>query len=197
MIRLLPLIVVVLLSGPGAAIVGAEWTLAGLAGVAVHTRSGFVDLDATSGTSKGVIGVAGGFNRRWYSVEGEWLFAPGFFSAGNDPLVPSSSLATLSVNLIVRAPTPLVFKGVRPFVSVGGGVMRLRSEDAANLFSIDENLAMGSVGAGVAVPIRKRLALSGEARFVRSRPRENATPFGSAYVDFWRVTSSLSFSIRR
>lgn len=172
----------------------ADWLLAPFAGVTAGGRTGYFDPDDAASRSKPAFGVA--ITRVWgrFGVEGELAGVPGFFTADEGGLISSSSLLSLSGNAVAKLPS---LGGLNPYAVAGVGAIRVRMQDAADVFSVSEWQPALTAGGGVLVPVTGRFSVRGDARYTRSRRGNGAGSsigFGETYVDLWRLTAGLALA---
>jgi opacity protein-like surface antigen len=165
-----------------------------MAGLAVRGRTGHFDPDDASGGSKAAIGLA--VERTWqrFGVEAEVAGAPGFFSGDADAIITHSRVMTLTGNLIANLPRVGPF---RPYAVAGTGAVHVVMRDVANVFPTSEWQLMFDAGAGVMLPIRRRISVGVDARYFRSRRGEGAEStvgFSNTFLDFWRVSARTTIS---
>lgn len=72
---------------------------------------------------------------------------------------------------------------VRPYATIGGGVIHVTSSDIAGIFPIDSTRPVASIGAGAWVPITARIGARASARYLRTRSEPSSTWF-----ETWQVT---------
>jgi hypothetical protein len=169
---------------------GAEWTAKAFAGVTAASRSGFVDLEGTTGKTKPVFGGAVGWE--WssgFGVELELATAPSFLK-GSGELVESGRLDTLMANATWLLPRPSA--RLRTYISGSIGAARVTFDDALGAFTTTSTLAAGNVGGGLLAPLSRRAQIVGDIRYVRSQYGEaNRGGFGEEYVAFWRAAAGV------
>jgi hypothetical protein len=189
-LAVLPLLLVLLTSHPAAA---DEWFLTGFAGPTFRASTGFVDVDQGVGRRKLALGgSAAWLSDRWLGSEGQITFVPGLFDGGSG-LVPSSWAVGADVNLLVMPPRRLVSR-IRPYGTLGGGAIAVRSSDVAGVFNTRTTLAAINAGGGVIVRARPRFAVRGDLRYFRTRfsdPPPGRVAIGSWYLHFWRGSAGL------
>ena len=169
---------------------GAEWTVKAFAGVTAASRSGFVDLEGTTGKTKPLFGGAVGWEwSNGFGVELELTTAPSFLKGSGD-LVESGRVDTVMANATWLLPRRSA--RLRTYISGGIGGARVTFEDALGAFTTTSTLAAGNVGGGVLVPLLRRAQVVGDVRYVRSQYGEaNRGGFGEEYVSYWRATGGV------
>jgi hypothetical protein len=156
----------------------------------------FVDSEHGAGTSHFVVGVSWVRLGDIFGVEAEVADAPGFFEAGEKPLVLSSRVTTFTTNFVVSAPRRYTEYIVRPYFVAGGGVMRVKKDDPLNVFAVDRLLPAFDLGAGAMMFLTDRVGFSGEFRrfqnFYRQTPETGLT-LGNERLSFWRGTLAFVY----
>jgi opacity protein-like surface antigen len=172
--------------------VSAEWLLTPFIGLTAGGRTGYFDPDDAVSRTKPAFGVA--VTRVWgrFAAEGEIAGVPGFFTAGDGGLITSSSLLSVSGNVIITQP---FLSGLKPYAVAGIGAIHVRVQDTADVFSVSEWQPLFTLGGGVLVPVTRHLRVRGDARYRFSRRSDGAGStigFGTLYVDFWRISAGVS-----
>jgi hypothetical protein len=137
-------------------------------------------------------GSAGWLSAGILGVEGEFAYAPRFFEVEN-PLsaIVSSTLFTLSGNVIVAVPLRITEYSLRPY-AIGGvglihsGITYLQPPH------VDDNSMGFNVGAGAIGFLTRRTGVRFELRHFRTFERE-PSDFGDVgpRVGFWRFTAGV------
>jgi hypothetical protein len=168
----------------------ADWRLAPIVGTTIHTETGFVDLDDTASGRHLVLGLSlTGLFSGLFGLEIEATLVPSVFTGHQ--LVDSSRVLTASAGLVVAVPRS-VWR-IRPYASLGVDLVRSTSSDAANLLPISSTLPGFHLGGGVWVPVAKRVALRGDARFLRTtRGDDGAFAVHSAFIEMGRITGGVA-----
>lgn len=149
-----------------ASVANAQVVVLPFATANIGTTPGFFDLDDAAKDSHRGFGLAVSFlTDGWLGVEGETVFTPSAFS-GHD-LVESSRLVTASGDVLVTAPARWGWI-VRPYVSLGAGVVQIKSVDVAHLFVVDSSHPSATVSVGAWVWLAPRVGIRTSLRFVRS-----------------------------
>jgi opacity protein-like surface antigen len=161
-------------------------------GVTFRTETGIVDLENASRRHKPAIDVAAGVRSEgWLGAQISLGLYPGFFG-GDTGLVVSSHVVAATGNLILSAPARLSRAGVRPFASVGGGILRVATTDVGQVFSSESSLLALTAGAGATMDVSSRLAIRTEVRYFRSSfadPRPGIPVIDARYLHFWQAAA--------
>ena len=174
-------VLVVLVFLGGAQPARADWLLTPFAGAAFRTSTGFLDLDGVASRRHATYGIALTlFPERVLGIEVESTWTPAAFT-GHD-LVESSRLLTGTGSLLVALPDGWS-RFVRPYATIGAGVINISSIDINGIFPIDSTRPVASVGGGVWWPITGRLGVRGDVRFLRTLSDE-----ASNWFETWHAT---------
>jgi hypothetical protein len=168
--------------------VQADWLLMPFAGVTAGVETAFLDLDGVAGGSHAAFGVALTlFPERVLGIDVETSTTPSIFT-GHD-LVESSRLLTLTGSIVIALPRSWS-RVVRPYALAGAGLIHVAREDIAGIFPIDATDPAASVGAGVWLPMTRRLGARVETRFMRS-----LSDSSSSRVEMWRTTAGVTVGL--
>ena len=168
----------------------ADWRLAPIVGTTIHTETGFVDLDGTACGRHGVFGVSlTRLSSGLFGLEVEATAVPSVFTGHQ--LVDSSRVLTAGASLVVAVPRS-VWR-IRPYAVLGVDLVRSTSSDVANLLPISSTLPGFHLGGGVWVPVAKRVAIRGEARFLRTTTSDDsAFAVQGAFIEMGRIAGGVA-----
>jgi hypothetical protein len=166
------------------------------AGISFAGETNIIDLDKATKLRKltwgGTVTVIG---RGVFGVEGDFAFIPGFFERETeDKLVADSQVVTLMGNVVIATPLSWTGLSLRPYFSGGGGLMRTRVRDAADIFTSNRNLLGIDLGGGVIGFFTERIGVRWDVRYFKSVSEPGDTGdvlFGSANLSFWRANMAL------
>jgi hypothetical protein len=159
----------------------ADWLLTPFAGTAIRTDTGFLDLDGVAGRSHATYGAAlTRFPERVFGADVEASAIPSAFS-GHD-LVESSRVLTLTGSVVIALPKRWS-RVVRPYATIGAGLIHVRSADIAGIFPIDSTRPAASAGVGAWLPITRRFGARAHVRFLRS-----GSASAPARFETWQTT---------
>jgi len=121
--------------------------------------------------------------------------APGFFE-GDQHLVLSGHVTTLTGNVVVAAPRRLTEYVLRPYAVGGFGLMRIHRDDYFNVFTVDRVAPAFDVGGGILMFLTNRIGTSLEMRRFQTFDRQSDDPGltvnGVERTSFWRASVSLA-----
>jgi hypothetical protein len=159
----------------------ADWLLTPFAGAAIRTDTRFLDLDGVAAQPHAMYGVSLTlFPERVWGAEIELAGTPSAFT-GHD-LVELSRVVTATGSVVIALPKRWS-RVVRPYATIGAGLIHVTSTDIAGIFPIDSTRPAGSVGVGAWLPITPRLGARVEARFLRS-----LSELASRRFETWQTT---------
>jgi hypothetical protein len=175
----------------------AEWQVQPFVGLTFHGTTSFVDLENAAGDPNIAYGVRGVLLGEVFGIDADIGYAPGFFQSGKQPsvLTSSSSVTTVTGNVVIALPRRIAQYSLRPYFVGGGGLIRARSEDAFHALTISSNLAAIDVGGGVTGFLTNRVGVDWQVRrfsSLRGKTQFNGTTFAPAQLSFWRASMALA-----
>jgi hypothetical protein len=188
------LVLVVLLSSAGTA--AADNQIRGFFGGTFGGTNTFVDLDHAAGSLNPVVGVSFVSLKNVFGLDVDFGNAPGFFQKGESDLVLSSSVLTLTGNVVVAAPRKMTEYGLRPYLVGGGGLLRARIHDYFSAINQPRLLPVLDVGGGAVGFLTTRVGLAWELRRFQSLRRDSeeiGLTIGRERLSFWRASMSFVY----
>ena len=171
----------------------AQFMVTPFAGVSVAGQTSFVDLEQRAGELEAVYGVAVAWRmtRRW-TLGFEGGLMPQFLK-DDGTLVERGRLTTLLASVDYAVWPRSSSAGLQLLLTGGAGAVRVEIDDVLGAFTGSSTLPAGHVGAGILFPLRNRLRVRSDLRYVRStfEPGGRAA-FDEEHVSFWRVTSGVA-----
>lgn len=174
----------------------ADWLVTPFIGAKVDAKTNLVDLDQASGSTKPIFGVA--LTRQSRGVlgfEGDLSYLPGFFdSSARGGLVASSRVVGMTGQLLLSAPARVMRDSLRPYVTVGAGLLHVGINDLRSVLDISENYAALSVGAGAIGRTGRRTSVRFDLRRMQTLTEGSARTVGNGTtrLSFWRASVGLS-----
>jgi hypothetical protein len=198
--RTLALSLVLLAGVPATAT--AEWQLAPFIGQTFGSNTTIPDPEgATDRAHRHYGGSVMLVGDGLLGVEGLFLITPSFFQRPSSvpglAQSPSSYQMALMGNVVLATPRRWNEYGLRPFVSGGGGLLRIISEDQGNVIDVRLNALGYNVGGGAVGFLTNRVGLRFDVRYFRMQPTELpgfAVGDLDATLSFW--TFSVGVAIR-
>jgi hypothetical protein len=180
-----------LLSSP---VLAAEKQVRGLVGLTFAGSTTFVDFEQAAGGPNRLIGAQWALIGEVVGVEADVGWSPGFFESGT-PLVTSSSVTTLSGNVIFAMPRRLTEYTLRPYAVAGMGLMRIRQVHPFAVLPVGENLPALTLGGGAIGFLSRSVGVAWDVRRLSTvkSPAEvtGITPGGPVHLSFWRASMAL------
>ena len=174
----------------------AEWLLTPYAALKFAGATNFVDLERGAGDTKVIFGASGGWlGSGFLGVEGEFGYGPSFFTPRAGALGVSSSVMTVTGNVLIAAPLGFTRESLRPYLTVGLGMMDVSINDVLDIFDVDRTLSATSIGVCAIGAIGERTSLRFDLRNFNSISSEDTggVGFGSSRLSFWRAAAGVTF----
>jgi hypothetical protein len=165
-------------------------------GISFGGDTNIIDLDEASELRKVTWGATVSvLGRGVFGVEGDFSYVPGFFERDIEAeLVSDSQVVTLMGNVVLAMPLSWTGQSLRPYFSGGGGLIRTRIQDLADIFSSERNLVGIDLGGGLIGFFSERIGVRWDVRYFKSVSDPGDTQdvaFGSASLSFWRANMAL------
>jgi hypothetical protein len=173
----------------------ADKQFRGFFGATFGGSTTFVDLEKAAGRFNPAIGASAVTLGDMFGIEAEIADAPGFFQAGDQHLVLSSRVTTLTGNVVVAAPRRFTEYALRPYLVGGAGVMRVHIDDYFGVLKVARVLPSFDVGAGAIGFITADVGVCWEIRRFQSlggSNEEQGLTFGHERLSFWRASMGLA-----
>ncbi len=176
----------------------AEWQFKPFLGVTFGGGTTLViDTEHAVGKPNVSIGISTALLGEVFGIEADIAREPGFFQSGSSHLVQTSSMTTVTGNVIVAMPKRMTQDGLRPYVVGGVGLMRPRLEQFAGVLQFTRNLTAMDVGGGVTgfVNRARDIGVSWEVRHFRSIggvDHGEGLSVGPEKISFWRANMALA-----
>lgn len=155
----------------------------------------FVDLEKAAGHPNPAIGISWLTLGDVVGLEVDLGDAPGFFQGGDQHLVLSSRVTTLTGNVMIAAPRRFTEYSLRPYLVGGAGLMRARIDDYFGVLKVGRILPGFDVGAGAVGFITADAGIYWDVRRFQSLTRDSAergVTFGHERLSFWRASMGLA-----
>jgi hypothetical protein len=182
----------VLLATPAA----AEWHIKPFAGIAFGGSTSFVDVEAAAGRPHRLLGVNGALLGEVLGLEADVARVPGFFQSGNGLFVLSSSVVTLTGNLVVAMPKRVFQYTLRPYFVAGAGILRAHIEPNLGTLPVTSTRPAVDIGGGATGFLSDRLGISWELRHFRTIGRSGPSGvnvgLSGEQLAFWRATMAVA-----
>jgi hypothetical protein len=173
----------------------AEWLIWPYIGLKFAGSTTLPDLeqaaDNTNLTIGGSITILG---EGILGVEGDVGYSPRFFERETEQIIiASSSVSTVTGNVIVAVPRSVTRESLRPYALGGIGLMHVGIDDVLD-FAPDRNFLCLSIGAGAIGAVSQRTSIRFELRHFRNLTTEDeeSVSFGRTRLSFWRATVGVT-----
>ena len=174
----------------------AEWQIKPFIGVSFGGGTTFDDFEHAVGHPNKVFGVNGALLGDVFGIEADFGVAPGFFERGLGK-VSSSSVNTLTGNVIVALPRSVAEYTLRPYFVGGAGAMFV-NVDAFGTPFISRSLKAMDLGGGVTGFLTDRIGVSWDVRYFRSIDRtfQSGLSLASEQLSFWRANIAVAIRVK-
>jgi hypothetical protein len=174
---------------------GAEKQIRPFIGAALGGNTTFVLSGNASGKPHAVVGVNAVVLGDVLGVEVDFGHSPGFFQGGNNTLVLSSRVTTLTGNIVLSLPRRLTEYTLRPYLVAGGGAVRSQIDDSFGVLPVADVRAVADFGGGVTGFVTRRVGLCWDVRHFGTIGRnsgDKGVSFGAEQLSFWRASMALA-----
>lgn len=173
----------------------AEWHIKPFLGLTFAGGTTFVDPEKAAGVPNVIYGASGLLVGDFLGIEGDFGRAPGFFQRGDEELVLSSSVTTLTGNFVVALPRRMVEYSLRPYLVGGAGLVHAKIEANSAAFLVSRTLPAIDFGGGVTGFVNDRIGVSWEVRYFRSISTGDIRGVSVAdeELSFWRANMAVVF----
>jgi hypothetical protein len=160
--------------------------------VAFAGKTTFVDFEDAVDKPNVIIGVGAAMLWDLVGFDVDVAHAPGFFQTVDQHLVTSSSVTTVTGNVIVTLPRRMTEYSLRPYFVGGGGLLRTHIDAAFSAVKVDEALGAIDVGGGATGFVSNRWGVCWEVRYFRAISREGkGFSIGPEQLSFWRASMAI------
>ena len=185
-LRFFALALAAVLGGPRFAC--ADWLLVPFAGGSGRIETGFFDLDDTVSGAHASYGAGLTFVPDWMlGVDVEVSWTPSVFTGGN--LIESSRVVTATGGLVVTLPKRWS-PAVRPYITLGGGLVHVNIRDVAGIFPVDTARGIISAGAGAWIPIASRIGARVSVRYLHGGSADATNRF-----KMWQAAGGITVQV--
>jgi hypothetical protein len=128
-------------------------------------------------------------------LEADVARVPGFFQQSED-LVSSSSVTTVTGNVVIAMPKRVFQYTLRPYFVAGAGIMRAQTVSQLGGLNVASTLPAMDFGGGATGFLNAQVGLSWELRHFRSFKGKGpltGSSVGPERLAFWRATMAVAF----
>jgi hypothetical protein len=150
--------------------------------------------EPTVGEKKVTFGVSSTvLSDKFFGIEADIGQTPQFFGPGLLKTVSSSSVTTLTGNVIFAVPKAITQESLRPYLVSGVGLMHARLRTQASLLDTKSDLLGLDIGGGVIGMLSPRAGARFELRHFKNLTNDatGAVTIGGTKLSFWRLTAGL------
>jgi len=176
----------------------ADWQVRPFIGFTFGGVTTFVDPETAIESQNVVVGASGGWLGEVFGIEADFGRAPGFFQSDGaleDIRLVSSGVTTLTGNVVIALPRRMAGYGLRPYFSVGAGLMHVDIVGQFQIVDLHRTLPALSLGGGVTGFLSNNVGLSWDVRRLNSLRGEGETlgnSLGREQLSFWRATMAVA-----
>ncbi len=173
----------------------AEWQIKPFAGIVFGGSTTFVDVEDAAGQAHFVLGANGSVLGEMLGLEADVSRVAGFFQDSED-LVASSSVTTLTGNIVIAMPKRVFQYTLRPYFVAGAGIMHAQTVTKLSGLNVTSTLPAMDFGGGATGFLNRGVGLNWELRYFRSfKGKEplSGSSFSPERLAFWRATMAGEF----
>ena len=192
MARIFAVLALALLLAPNAALAQTDFLIVPFAGAKFHGSTTIFGGE-TVGESKLTFGLSTMvLSEKFLGVEGDIEQTPQFFGHGVRQTVSSSTVTTLTGNVVIAVPKVITRESLRPYLVSGLGLMHARVTTTAGLLDSTANLLGLDIGGGAIGFVSPRAGARFELRHFKNLTSDSrAVTIGGTRLSFWRLTAGL------
>jgi opacity protein-like surface antigen len=171
----------------------ADWLLTPFFGVKFAGETSIVDLEQAAGQTTSTFGVSvARLGDGLFGAEAEFAYTPGYFDRDGLDFVSSNSVVDLSGNLILALPPDFTGGGLRPYFTVGLGLIHAEAVDFQLTFRVRRTMPAITLGTGATGLLTNRVGVRFDVRYLRSVAQEDEFVIGvGRQLSYWRGTIGI------
>jgi len=147
--------------------------------------------ESAAGKLHPTIGISAVFLGELFGADIDVADVPGFLEAGDNHLVLHSRVTTVCGNMVLAAPRRLTEYSLRPYLVVGGGIMRIRETTSFSVFDVSTVTPAFDVGVGAVAFVTNNAGVSWDVRRFQSFRDDEVRTVGDGHLSFWRATMAV------
>jgi hypothetical protein len=177
----------------------AEWQFKPFIGTTLAGSSTFVLTEEAAGERHLAVGGAVTWLGNVFGVEGEVTRVPGFFETDSEISPLGSNVTTATGAVVVTLPRKWAGYSLRPYLTAGGGFMRLGIGQQEGFLNAYRTMKLVSFGGGATGFLTDRVGLNWDLRYFRTVGGDEGTglSFGAEQVSFWRLSMGVAIRAGR
>jgi hypothetical protein len=174
-----------------------EWQLKPFLGLTFAGETTIIDLDEAADDVHMALGGSVSRIGELVGFEADFGFVPGFLTGGEGRAVRTSSVTTLTGNVVIALPRRMTQYTLRPYVAGGVGLMRVTKEELVGaLFPLTLNVVAIDIGGGATGFLSETVGLNWDIRYFRNitgspDPENPGLSFGAPRLSYWRLTMGI------
>jgi hypothetical protein len=186
----LVLVILLLLPAPAA----AEWHIKPFVGLTFGGGTTLVDLESAAGGPNLVYGATVVLLGEVFGIEADFGRGPGFFQTGDQDLLLSSSVTTLTGSIVIALPRRMAEYSLRPYFVAGAGLMHAQIDGRLGALEVSSSLPALGVGGGATGFLSERVGLNWDVRYFSSvgGGQTRGFSFVDEELSFWRATMAVA-----
>jgi hypothetical protein len=190
--RIFAVLALALLLAPNAALAQTDFLIVPFAGAKFHGSTTIFGGE-TVGESKLTFGLSTMvLSEKFLGVEGDIQQTPQFFGHGVRQTVSSSTVTTVTGNVVIAVPKVITRESLRPYLVSGLGLMHARVTTTAGVLDSHANLLGLDIGGGAIGFVSPRAGARFELRHFKNLTNDSrAVTIGGTRLSFWRLTAGL------
>ncbi len=175
----------------------AEWQFKPFVGITFGSSYTSLQLDQAEKEKKFTVGGSATWLGNFIGVEGDFGHIPGYFQTDSVVSVLSSSVQTLTGNVVLTLPRKMTRYTLRPYFVGGGGLIRLGYTEQLGTLQVSRNLGAFDLGGGVTGFVNDRVGLNWDLRYYRSfgGSEGSGLSIGREEISFWRAAMGVAIRV--
>lgn len=157
--------------------------------------STFFDLEFAGGDTKFTMGGAAmQIDSGILGFEASFGYVPGYFEREESlPIWTTGSfMIDLTGSVVLSLPPQVTAGGLRPYASIGAGLVHAQAADLSNIFQIRRTVPVGTLGGGAIGLFTNNVGVRFDYRYVRSLTTDDGSLANvGRRISFSRVTVGL------
>ncbi|MEO8679770.1 MAG: outer membrane beta-barrel protein [Vicinamibacterales bacterium] len=169
------------------------WVVTPFLGVKFGGGTSIVDLDVAAGSSKTTFGVSTArLTPGVFGMEAEFGYVPGYFEDPRQHNVVGSYVIDLSGAVLLTVPSGVTRGGLRPYASLGLGMIHADAQDVLDIFRIRRTVPAFSLGGGAIGLLTNNIGVRFDIRNLHSLARDDRTRvIIGKQISYWRFSIGI------
>jgi len=182
-----------LLLAPGTALAQTDLLVIPFLGMKFAGHTSIAIGEPTVNQKKVTFGLSAAIlSDKFFGMSADVSQTPQFFGPGFRQTVTSSTVTTVTGNVIVAVPKAITRESLRPYLVSGLGLMHARVSTQVGLLDTKSNLLGLDIGGGAIGFMSPRAGVRFELRHFKNLTNDSkAVTIGGTRLSFWRLTAGL------